>query len=286
MNLTIPTALVFTLGLVPGVLGALVYRLLNGVDWRDREMLVALRWFGFSVFGLGVYSLLAVFLDLIPALHVLPSSYASSRMTASSFPALFVPFLGHCLTSASVGAAAAGIMRLTSKTLGLTVGPCSWDEFATKQIKDRWVVLTLKSGDAYAGQLLVVDTSVAGTDRDLVLRDPAKWNPETNSYCRLHYRDLFVPAALLESIATVYDPDKDRDATPPGQPLFADSHDRQVASIQTPATVTNVSSTTAIAASSAAATRLTNGRSETGGSVSIPSELPAEGSVSTATNDA
>jgi len=51
-------------------------------------------------------------------------------------------------------------------------------------------------------------------ERDLVLRGPARYDEETGNYKGVGYRDLFVSALLVDSIATVMDPDEKSDLVP------------------------------------------------------------------------
>lgn len=234
MPSTIAAIVILVIAAVPGALGSYLYRAINGLDWREREWNTAVRYVAFSASGLIVYILAAGALGLPPAAHVIPSSFDPAHLSAAGLPALLLPYTGHLLGSALSGVAAAFAVRgIANLTHGIPQ-PCAWDAFVNKELNDRWVVLTLKSGDAYAGYIAVADSGVPASDRDIVLREPARYEPNTQSYQPTGMRDLFIRADLLDSIASLAVPGDTALFAPPTLSL-ENGHERQVqASSTTP----------------------------------------------------
>jgi hypothetical protein len=84
-----------------------------------------------------------------------------------------------------------------------------------------WIVVTLKSSDVYAGYIHIVDTGVPMSDRDLVLRDPSRLDATSNVYVGMGYRDIFIPASLIDSVGTLAKPEDAHAFTRAGMPLFS-----------------------------------------------------------------
>ncbi len=89
-------------------------------------------------------------------------------------------------------------------------------------MKDHWIVLSLSSGDVYAGKLKTADMSVAADERDMVIEEPCQFMEETGQYHALNYQYLFVPSKEIFSIAVVHNPQLDIRAIPVGESLFSE----------------------------------------------------------------
>ena len=233
MPTSIASVTVLVLAIVPGMLGVYVFTTVNGTDWRHRDWQVAIRALAFSAFGLLLYSLLALSLDLIPPLHVIPSSYQSHGLEASTVGGLLLPFAGHTLCSGVIGAVAALLDRWVAKISRASPHPCAWDDYVGTRLAGRWVVVTLNSGDVYAGYVALADVGVRAEERDIILTEPAKFDEESRRYLVTAYRDLFVRAELVQSIATVALPSDSHIGRPIGQSLFQpDDKQREAASAE------------------------------------------------------
>ncbi|HET7024344.1 MAG TPA: DUF6338 family protein [Gemmatimonadales bacterium] len=203
MPTSIATVTVIALAIIPGAFGAYVWALINGQDWREKDWEAAIRFLAFSVLGLGVYVLLGLIFTLPPAIHILPSTYGSAALNAPALSSIFSPYIGHIMCSGLVGAAAAVAHRWTASIRGASPQPSTWDHFIKSAVPKHWVVVTLKSGDVYAGYVQTAEESAPATERDIILRHPAKFNEAINNYCVTSLQDLFVPAELVQSLGTV-----------------------------------------------------------------------------------
>ena len=203
MPTSIATATVLALAVIPGALGAYVWSLLNGQDWREKDWQAAMRYVGFSVIGLGVYVFSALWLHLPPAVHIIPSTYTSPTLSTTSLPGIFLPYFGHIVCSALVGAVAAVGHRVICIVTGSSPQPSTWDHFLKNAVPNHWVVVTLKSGDVYAGYVQTAEESAPTSERDLILRAPAKYDDAAKNYCVTSLQDLFIPADLIQNIGTV-----------------------------------------------------------------------------------
>ena len=203
MPTSIATATVIALALIPGAFGAYVWALVNGQDWREKEWESAIRFLGFSVLGLGLYVIGALGLGLPAAIHVLPSTYEAAALNAGALSGIFLPYLGHIVSSAVVGGAAAWAHRGISALRGSSSQPSTWDHFLKNAVPNHWVVVTLKSGDVYAGYVQTAEESAPSTERDVILRNPAKFDEGLNNYRVTSLRDMFIPAELIQNLGTV-----------------------------------------------------------------------------------
>lgn len=220
MPTTIGTVVVFALALLPGAIGDYVWATINGVDWRQKDWQAALRFLAFSTLGLGLYVVLGLPFEFLPPVHIVPSTYSSLSSEVPSLAQLFIPYLGHIAFSGVVAAAAVGLDRIVCKLTNTTPLPSAWDRFIQTDVPERWVVVSLKTGDVYAGRLLIAENSAPANERDVVLGHPAKFEKGSKNYIVTSYSALFLPADIIQSIAAVR---KDSElATEPAvnEPLF------------------------------------------------------------------
>jgi hypothetical protein len=70
-----------------------------------------------------------------------------------------------------------------------------------------------------------VDISVSQAERDIVLAEPAQFIEKENNYKVTPYQQLFLPAALIFSIAVVHNPEIDKRITSIGSNLFPKESD-------------------------------------------------------------
>jgi hypothetical protein len=87
-------------------------------------------------------------------------------------------------------------------------------------MKGHWVVIGLQNGESYSGYVDVADTSVGAQERDIILHEPAKFDDEKIEYRALKHQSLFIPGALVASVAVVHDPMLDKRIVPVGELVF------------------------------------------------------------------
>jgi hypothetical protein len=220
MPTTIATAFVIVIAIVPGAVGSFLYNAVIGLDWREKDWDAAIRYVAFSMLGLCVYILVADRLNWWPAIHIIPATYAESTFVPSVMPRVVWPYLGHLCGSAAVGLAAALAKRAMGRISGATPYPGAWDAFVRDSLPDRWVAVSLKSGDVFAGYVKIADVGVTSADRDIVLSEPALYNADTKNYTTTSYHQLFLPADLIQNVATIANEADQRLGAVAGTELF------------------------------------------------------------------
>ncbi len=81
-------------------------------------------------------------------------------------------------------------------------------------VPGHWVAVGLETGEAYVGILAYSELSVEQKERDIVLAQPALYDEETKDYRSLPYSHIFLPAALIWSVAVIENPETDRRLVP------------------------------------------------------------------------
>ena len=220
---TLPALLILLFGLLPGVAGEQVYRTLIGIDWRESNVWpYVFRILTASVSGLVFYSLASqfVFTQLPPPIYVLPETFNDLNVT--NVTGLFVPLAGHTLGSILAGFLAVVWVRLLSRVSPASAHPSAWNDFVRTYVPGHWVVVTLTSGETYAGILDKTDISVQHDERDIILKEPALYSESESNYISTRYQYLFIAAETVAAIGAVYDPNLDKDRmVQVNQPLFS-----------------------------------------------------------------
>lgn len=226
MPSTVVELLVILLAILPGLPGEEVYRRLVGVDWREREWRSIVRVLLFSALGIALYGAVAIPLGA-PNPYVLSPDLPEVTPERTSFRFTVVPefflmaYAGHFMFSAIAGLVLASTRRILGHWTPTSPYPAAWDEFTRSCLPERWTVITLRNGQTYAGIVETADASVAQSERDIVLREPALLEDEV--YRSVAYQYMFLPAELIASVAAVYNPKTDRNKrlVEPGDPVFA-----------------------------------------------------------------
>jgi hypothetical protein len=195
--------LVILLGVLPGLPGDYIYRTWIGVSWRERDAHHLLRLLSFSVLGLVVYSVPAVWADWYLPEYVIPTTFTSDSFSASDIPRLGIAYLGHFSGSAIVGTAAAAGIRFLRWVVPYAVQRDTWDHFIRNTIPRHWVLVTLNSGDTYTGILDHADITVEPQYRDLILSEPYILEPESGEYQPTYQQFLFLKGSEIASVAVV-----------------------------------------------------------------------------------
>ena len=221
MPTTITALLILLLVGLPGFLGDLVFRSFVGLDLRAKQWEVLPRWLSFSVVGLVLYALLSELFGWPLPIHVIPQSISAVAQGPDQLLPLAYSFTGHVF-----GSLCAGGLAVLGKKVLTRMSPVSfyqnvWDEFARSHVQDRWGVVSLKSGDAYAGILARGQLSVSRDERDIVIEEPAQYNEETGTYIALPYKYLYLSGDSVYSIAACSMPG-DRRKTEIWRPILLD----------------------------------------------------------------
>lgn len=218
---TIVGLLIIVIAVFPGLIGDKIYRVLVGVDWREKQWQGVLRLVGFSVVGVTLYALASDFFYWTPPMHILPSTYETISSQATNLHSIFIPYSGHLLGGGIAGLLGALGAKLLAKCSSSSAFPCAWDQFVRSHVPNHWVVIGLESGEVYAGKLKVADIAASSEERDLVLEEPALYSIESNQYISTPYQYMFIKSKMLYSIAAVSDPTIDKRIVPIGNALFS-----------------------------------------------------------------
>ena len=218
---TIVGLLIIVIAIFPGLIGDKIYRVLVGVDWREKEWQGVLRLIGFSVVGVTLYALVSDFFNWSPPVHILPSTYEKISSQASFLPSIFIPYSGHLLGGGIAGLLGAWGAKLLARFSSSSAFPCAWDQFVRSYVPNHWVVIGLESGEIYAGKLKIADIAASSEERDLVLEEPALYNTESGQYISTPYQYMFIKSRALYSIAAVSEPTIDKRIIPIGEALFS-----------------------------------------------------------------
>jgi hypothetical protein len=204
---------------VPGFFGEKIYRLLVGVRWGESQLESLTRIVGFTLVGLGLYTLATLYGAPEPT-YVFPSLIFA--ITPKTLPAIAVAYGGHCFCSTFSGAMAAGLVVLLARLSKSSPFPCGWDHFVRRYVPGHWVAVGLETGEAYVGILSYSETSVEQKERDIILSEPALYDENSEDYRSLPYSSIYLPAALIWSVAVIENPGTDERIVPVGESPFAE----------------------------------------------------------------
>lgn len=216
---SVAALLIAAFAILPGVPGERIYTMLVGWDWREDKWWRTLRLLAFSLVGLSTYAIFAAFIGSPLPAYISP--HALEGLLPGQITGLAVAFLGHIVGAALSGVAAGyavrGLARLTSRSAYSS----AWDHFINSCARSRWVTVGLSNGQVYAGYIDKADVSVAASDRDIILREPALYDEAANLYRATPYQTMFLLGSTIASIAAVTDPRGDKRITRAGEDLFA-----------------------------------------------------------------
>jgi hypothetical protein len=217
---TIAGLLIVVIAILPGVLGNLAYRALAGVSWREKEAQQILRLLAFSASGLAAYTFMASWLSWPLPEYVVPNTFAAGNLSAVMLPGLAAAYVGHFVFATAVGILAGFVVSGLRKLRPGFGQRDAWDQFIHGSVPRRWVIVHLRSGESYAGFIDHADVSVEPAFRDLILREPYRWNEEAGTYDSTYNQYLFLQGSEVVSIAVVHDPLHDRRVVPAGETPF------------------------------------------------------------------
>jgi len=217
---TLVGVVIAAFAILPGLPGEKVYSYFVGSDWREDKWARTLRLLAFSLFGLAFYSLVA------PLLHMPLPQYVSAKALDQLAPAqigIFAEaFAGHVLGATLIGFGAGGGSRLIARVGAGSAYSSAWDHFINSCVRSHWVTVGLTNGDVYAGYIDKADVSVTAAERDMILREPAAYDPDLKQYRTLQYQTMFLLGSTVASVAVVTDTAVDKRITGVGESLFVE----------------------------------------------------------------
>jgi len=215
---SVAALLIAAFAILPGVPGERIYTILVGWDWREDKWWRTLRLLAFSLVGLSAYAIFAAFVGTPLPAYISP--HALEGLLPGQITELAVAFLGHVVGAAVSGFAAGYAVRALARLTSRSAYSSAWDHFINSCAKSRWVTVGLVNGQVYAGYVDKADVSVAASDRDLILREPALYDETENAYRATQYQTMFLLGSTIASIAAVSDPCGDERITTAGEDLF------------------------------------------------------------------
>jgi hypothetical protein len=215
---SVAALLIAAFAVLPGVPGEKVYTVLVGWDWREDKWWRTLRLLAFSLVGLSLYSIIAPFVSAPLPTYISPRAIEALQPT--QIGELAVAFLGHVLGAAISGGAAGYAVKLLARVTSRSAYFSAWDHFVNSCAKGHWVTVGLSNGQVYAGYVDKADVSVAASERDIILREPALYNEADGMYRTTPYQTMFRLGSTITSVAAVSDPRDDKRITSAGESLF------------------------------------------------------------------
>lgn len=205
MPTTIVALIIIIFAVLPGFPAYKIYKLLNGTDWRLSDWEKIINIILFSLLGLMLYIVFSTLLNLTMPIYVLPETFTTGNFDVSVLPRIAFALLGHFFFSVLSSLLTYLIIRITSKHTRFSGSPSAWDYFISNNVPDHWVIIRIKNGESFAGIIDYTDTSVGQNERDIILREPARFDKDQNNYLSLTYHSMFISAAMIDSIGVVED---------------------------------------------------------------------------------
>lgn len=222
---TIETLIILLFAVLPGIPAYSIYKTFFGADWRETEWEKVIKIIIFSLTGIIAYILVSTLIKLPPPIYIIPSTFDTGTFGVASLLPIALSLTGHFITSSLIAFVVVMIIRLFGRWTPSTPYPAAWDDFIRKDVPGHWVVVRLVNSETYAGYIKNADTSVSQDERDIVLAEPALYNEKEKNYKTVPYQQLFLPASMISSIATVYEPENDKRITRIGSNLFPEDVD-------------------------------------------------------------
>lgn len=221
MPSTINGIIILVIALIPGVPGETWMSEITGLDWREDRLRRVIRIVVISVTGLISYVAMSDALLLIgvalPEPKYINPRHLTLGFSSSILSEMAYAYVGHLLLSTLIGGVAGLAWVRYGRIVESTPYPAAWDDLIRDLVPGRWVIVTLTNGDVYMGKIETADSGVAESDRDLILEEPLQYSEAL--VCEASQNQyLYLPSALIASVAVVYDEDKDGERfVPPGE---------------------------------------------------------------------
>lgn len=217
---TVIGLVILLFAVLPGVPAYSIYKTFYGSDWRETDWEKVIKVVIFSLAGIIMYTLVSALVKLPPPIYIIPSTFEPSTFGVTSLLPIALSLTGHFISSILVAILAVLATRFIGRWTPSTPYPAAWDDFIRQDVQGHWIVVRLTNREAYAGYIKNADISVSQSERDIVLAEPAIYNEKEKNYKTIPYQQLFLPASMISSIATVYNPKSDERITSIGSNLF------------------------------------------------------------------
>ena len=218
---TLIGVLIAAFAVLPGLPGDKLYSFFVGSNWREDKWSRTLRLLAFSLFGLAGYSLVAGRFGAPLPQYV--SARAFEQLSPSQLGTFAAAFIGHVCAAAFFGLLAGVGTRIFARLAARSAYSSAWDHFINSSVKGHWVTVGLTNGEVYAGYIDKADVSVAASERDIILQEPALYDQQSKRYSTLEYQSLFLLGSTIASVAVVTDAAADKRITAIGESLFVEA---------------------------------------------------------------
>jgi hypothetical protein len=215
---SVSALLIAAFAILPGVPGERIYTMIVGWDWREDKWWRTLRLLAFSLAGLSVYAIVASFVSAPLPAYVSP--HAMEVLRPEQIGPLAIAFLGHVAGAAICGCGAGYAIRVLARLTSVSAYFSAWNHFINSCSKGRWVTVGLTNGQVYIGYIDKADISVAASERDIILREPALYDDTERAYRTTPYQTMFLLGSTIVSIAAIVGSQDDVRITPTGKELF------------------------------------------------------------------
>jgi hypothetical protein len=204
---SVSALLIAAFAILPGVPGERIYTMIVGWDWREDKWWRTLRLLAFSLAGLSAYAIVASFVSAPLPAYISP--HAMEVLRPEQIGPLAIAFLGHLAGAAICGGGAGYAIRVLARLTSLSVYFSAWNHFINSCSRGRWVTIGLTNGQVYAGYIDKADLSVAASERDIILREPALYDDVARAYRLTSYQTMFLLGSTIVSIAAIMDTQDD-----------------------------------------------------------------------------
>jgi hypothetical protein len=218
MPLTITSLIIVVFGILPGLLGNSIHDHFTDTDPKESQTDIIFRIVLFSVLGIIIYILIFINFFKFPLpIYLFPDTFEKGSFTVEELTTLSISLGIHFICSSIMGF---GFSFITKTPRNANISN-SWKIFARDDMKDRWVVVSLKNGLSYAGYISHCDPSPDSDKRDIIITEPALYCKKSKNYSSLQYQHMYLPGSFIDSIAIVHDPEIDSNRkTKPGTLIF------------------------------------------------------------------
>jgi len=134
IDFSLTTLFIFILGILPGLPGNQIFCMFVGEDRKDDIWKKLISFLLFSVFGLIIYSIIAVLFNL-PLATVFIDPLISKKLnsiTNDTYIQMTIAYIGHFGGSALAGLISALTIRILCKWAPVSAYPEAWDSFICK----------------------------------------------------------------------------------------------------------------------------------------------------------
>jgi len=204
MDFNITSLIIFLFAVFPGFFANEIYKIIAGHNWNEDKWDNVIRSIFFSLVGLAFYFFVAykIFNFNYPV-YIYQNTYSKNFFTTDlHIETLFKVLFWHSAFSTFFGFLCGKLIKSYNRRSKLTTYSNTWNEFCSNYIRQRWVVVTLRNGEVFAGMVELIETNVKDEFRDLILDDPSKYDAKVNKFLSLEQKYLFLPGKIIEYVGT------------------------------------------------------------------------------------